>query len=411
MKKVLISLIGTGKQASGDSAKNEYIGVDYQINDVLYKNETLISNAIIKHYSIDRVFFIGTNLSMWDNINYIFGGDDNYGFELLSKKENKSLCENDLVSLNETVNAFLNDSKSKCYIVEDGENEDELWNIFNKFIEIFEFIDDKDEVYFDITHLFRSLSVMSFVMGEFAKTYKKFKISGVFYGMLKSGKPSPLINLTIFFELLDWAKAIQNLKENGNSYKLMSLIQNSSEPKELKNAFSNFSNALSISDVGAMQNSIAQLKGKIELFEKHDSHIFKLISKDLKAFIKRFDISSLAKFQFELAKWYKDNNNYAFAYITLTEAAVSAICEKENLDAISKDDREKAKKILLDYKFSQSASKEKEKIYNAFTRVNSIRINIAHKLPSDGAHSKSQPKNSIENIQEYISTLSILFKG
>ncbi len=41
--------------------------------------------------------------------------------------------------------------------IEDGENEDELWRVFEKFLEILDDVDSKDELYFDITHLFRSV--------------------------------------------------------------------------------------------------------------------------------------------------------------------------------------------------------------------------------------------------------------
>ncbi len=38
--------------------------------------------------------------------------------------------------------------------------------IFEKFLEILDMVNSKDELYFDITHLFRSVSVMSFIMAE-----------------------------------------------------------------------------------------------------------------------------------------------------------------------------------------------------------------------------------------------------
>lgn len=70
--KVLISLIGTGRIAKGDSEKNEYQTTDYLIENKLYKNNTLVSSALIKHYDIETIFFIGTKQSMWDNLCYLF---------------------------------------------------------------------------------------------------------------------------------------------------------------------------------------------------------------------------------------------------------------------------------------------------------------------------------------------------
>lgn len=410
MAKILVSLLGTGKSAKNDDNKNEYQGTDYYINNIVYKDEKFVANPIIKHYGVNTVFFIGTKSSMWDNINENFEGSENFTLELIEQKENKKLDEEILKKLNETINTYLNSSKSKCFIIEDGESEEELWQIFDKFIEILSYIETDDEVYFDITHLFRSLSVMTFVMTEFAKTYKQFKLSGMFYGMLKTNEPSIIIDLRVFFELLDWSKAILNLKKFGNSYDLKQLIGSLDEDKIFKNAFNNFSNALSISDVGAMQSSIKILKGKLVLFEQNDSHIIKLLSNDLKDFIKRFDIESLGLFQFELAKWYGENKNYAFAYITLAEACVSIVCEKNKLDATSEDDRKEGKQIIWNYRFSESGSKDKEKIYTSWDKVNNIRNNIAHKLADDGRRTKIQPNDSINNLEVYIKTLAILFK-
>lgn len=400
MSKILISLLGTGKSAKNDNNKNEYEKTNYIINNTVYPDEQFVAMPIIKHFKIDNVFFIGTNKSMWDNIYESFGGrNEDYALALMTKKENSTLVENDLHILNTTIIESLGSSKSQCIMVENGESEEELWYIFERFLKIIEFIDKGDELYIDITHLFRSLSVMSFIMTEFAKTYKEFKMAGMFYGMLDSNNQSKIIDLGVFFELLDWSRAISNLRKFGNSYELKQLINSMEGGEELKKSFSDFSNALSISDVGAMQNSIKILKGKIADFDKHHNHIIQLISKDLKDFLKRFDLNSLSIFQFELARWYYENKSYAFSYISLAEACVSAICEQEGLNPTQKEDREEAKKILRnDSRFQQ------------WKKVNTIRNNIAHKRANDGRNIKIQPNQSVREIETYIKDLNFLFK-
>jgi hypothetical protein len=44
--------------------KNKYEKSDYLLNGKLYTDLTFTSAAIIEHFGIDKVFFIGTNLSM-----------------------------------------------------------------------------------------------------------------------------------------------------------------------------------------------------------------------------------------------------------------------------------------------------------------------------------------------------------
>ena len=77
MAKVLITLLGTGRQAK-DEESSKYEVTDYKIENKVYKNLTFLSNAIIQHKNIEKVFFIGTNKSMWDNIAETFKSDDDY---------------------------------------------------------------------------------------------------------------------------------------------------------------------------------------------------------------------------------------------------------------------------------------------------------------------------------------------
>jgi len=405
MAKILITLVGTGKKAKGDEEKNEYEGTDYLVENKLYDNKKFVSSAIIEHYNIDKTFIIGTDKSMWDNIADYFDADEEYIFELLDKKE-KRIEQSDLNKLDNYIDKHLDFKGSKCFVVEDGENEEELWSIFDKFIEILNQINENDEVYVDITHLFRSLSVMSVVMLEFGQIYKDFQIKGVFYGALNKNGPSKVINLSMFFELLEWARALDNLKRYGNGFDLLKLLEQSNQQKEIINSFGDFSYALGMSDIGKLQNAIKILKGKMDIFENHNSNIIKIISHNLKDFINKFHkIDDLAKFQLELAWWYRENKNYSMAYMTLVEASISLMCQKNNLDSTDYDDREKAKKIFWEWGDYRNATKEQQKIAKTYKKVNAIRINIAHKTSSKNSASQSSPKNSIENFDDYYKIL------
>ena len=130
--KVLISLIGTGKNAKGDNSDNRYQTTDYLIENKLYKNETFTTNAIVKHYGINSLFLIGTKDYIWDNIAEVYEAGEDYILYLLEKKEYKSLDEKDLEKLNSILRNKLG-GKSKCFIIKDGENEEELWLNFCRF--------------------------------------------------------------------------------------------------------------------------------------------------------------------------------------------------------------------------------------------------------------------------------------
>lgn len=395
MAKILISLIGTGKPAKGDTKNNQYEVTDYKIEDKIYKNKTFTSNAIIEHYGIDTLFLIGTTASMWDNMAEYFGADEDYYLELLSKKEDNVLNEKDLAILEKLIREKLGDTRSKCFIVKEGENEDELWSIFDKFLEILEQINNKDKVYFDITHLFRSVSVMSFVMAELLQIDKDINIAGLFYGMFSKNEPSKIIDLKMFFELLNWAKAIEEL-ENFASIKRLIKLSNGKIEKNGYNALVELDRAFSIANMTAIYKSIKKLSNHLDYLSKNNNKIIKLISPRVENFIKELDKDTLSGFQFALANFFADKNNFSMAYIALAEAIISNVCEKNELDETYKEDREKAKQLL--YNFGDHPYKTPQKEFNRlfFGQINRIRNNIAHQLETT-----KNPKDDIDNFRTY----------
>ena len=398
MAKVLISLIGTGKQASGDDKNNRYETTDYILENTLYKNMTFTSNAIIQHFDIDRAYFVGTNKSMWDNLIERFSEDEDYQFEILEKKDSGDLSENDLIKLNELLDNTLGSNGSKCYLVKDGENEEELWAIFEKFLDILNNINKDDEVYFDVTHLFRSVSLMSFIIAEFGQITYEMKIGGVFYGMLKKNEPSKLINVKMFFEFLEWAKAFEELDRFASLERLVKLSTNKL-PQNAYSLLERMEEAFNISNMSAIYKEIQRLKTHLKYFKENENRIIKLLSPRFEEFIMKFDKKSVGDFQLALAEFFAERNNSALAYIALAEAIVTKIAEKKGLkenEFSSEEDRKKIKKEIFDG-FSYPYDHPKRKFALLFSKINKIRNNIAHQLENS-----QNSRNDIENLPKYI---------
>ena len=400
MARILISLIGTGRQASGDNLNNRYETTDYLLEDKLYKNLAFTSDAIIQHFNIERVYFIGTNKSMWDNLVERFGGDDEYMLEILEKKESGVLSEKDLEKLNLLIDRSLGEG-SKCYIVKDGETENELWEIFEKFLKIVDSINEGDEVYFDVTHLFRSVSLMSFIIAEFGQIAFNMKIAGMFYGMLKRNEPSKLIDVKMFFEFLEWAKAFEELDKFASLDRLVKL----SNGKLNNNAYSVISRmeeAFNIANMSAIYNQIQRLKNHLNYFKENENKIIKILSPKLEYFVNIFDKKSLGDFQFALAEFFSQRNNSALAYIALAEAIVTKIAEKKGLKGVEvtkKENRDLIKKEIFNGfdKKLYPYGHYRRKFAELFSKINNIRNNIAHQLETS-----KNPKNDIENLPLYI---------
>ena len=399
MAKILISSIGVGNREKG------YLKANYEIDGKLYKQEEFIANVLVQHENIDKLFLIGTRESIWELVCEKFGGTEDQAFHIMGAKENKTLSEKDLLIVSELIDSRLGCKGSRCFVIDYGINEKELWENFEKFLKILDSIQDGDEVYLDITHSFRSLSMMSFVMSEFGKTQKSFEIAGVFYGMLEYAKQNnnitPIVDLKMFFDLLKWAKALKNLKDYGNAKDLAMLIKNVADEKEIVNSFDDFNYALTISDIGAIQGSIKRLKGRISFFEEHSSPIVRIVSTELKDFIQRFSTDSVAKLQLDLAKWYAKNNNFPMAYMSLVEGAISTICEKRGENIESKDARQEIKDEMM--KLEQNSIQMQ--FSSTFKKVNWIRNNIAHKRSSSDRNSPSA-KDSVNNFDYYYDKLT-----
>ena len=99
----------------------------------------------------------------------------------------------------------------------DGNNEKEIWQIFER---IFEVIEEGDELYFDLTHGFRYLPMLILVLGNYSKFLKKISVGGITYGNYESRNretnEAPIIDLLPLSELQDWTSSAVAYLTSGN---------------------------------------------------------------------------------------------------------------------------------------------------------------------------------------------------
>lgn len=408
MAKILISSIGTGSRNGG------YNVAKYEIDKKIYENEKFIAKALCEHLKIDKLFLVGTQKSIWEAVFEKFGGDEQTILDIYEAKENNNL-DKFIPQIEAVIDKRLGTNGSKCFIIEYGKDETELWGNFDKFLEISTHLEPNDEIHLDITHSFRSLSLMSFIMSEFISNAsgKELNIQGVYYGMLEySGENNgitPIVNLAMFFKLLRWSKAIRELKTYGNAKEILMLLK---QDEGKANRFENFTNALNMSDIMSLKSATTTLKTEISFFKESKNKIYNLISDDLEKFIKMLDVDSLSLLQYRMAKWYCENQNHALSYIMLTEAVISAIAEDNKLDAKDQDKRKEAKNILKNRKNSFKKSHAKDDISETYyDKVVPIRNYIAHALDKDSRRTNIDVKQAVDNLPLYIEKLKSLFKG
>ena len=345
MAKILISSLGTGNiQKDSDQ---DYQKTIYKIDNQEYP-ETLTAKVLIQHFQIDKVIFIGTNKSMWDNLYYSFDGENEAYLDSLTKKKELGVALEDLIILEKHLDTFLGMDGSKGLLIDyQKNNQDEIWDNFEKLLEIKELIQEGDEIYLDITHGFRYMPILNIFLLEFISIFKTptVNIKGVYYGMF-SDKISEIIDFKIFFDLLEWTKAINMFKYNSNAQQLIELLSKDSTNNDVTKIFTQFNSNLQLANMSSLWQFMKGASKKIKALSDSNNKIIKLLSADLINMTMRFDKEKQSDFQYELAIWLHENNNHALSYIALYEAIITKSCELRNYDVNNHTLREDAKKSL-----------------------------------------------------------------
>lgn len=118
--------------------------------------------------------------------------------------------------------------------ISEGFSEEEIWSIFNS---VYEKLEDGDNIYFDVTHAFRSIPLFSTVLFNYAHYLKQTNLIGVYYGAFEKLGPAylvskipienriaPIIDLTSLIKLQELSSAANNLHQYGKMETISELI-------------------------------------------------------------------------------------------------------------------------------------------------------------------------------------------
>ena len=435
MAKILIAGLGKGIKKDGKYKETNY-SIELGNNDsIIYENENFITSALEKHFEIDKTIYIGTVGSMWDNLysyycdKYKLVEDEEYTFELLeassNAKQNSEFSEINIKKFNDIFK-----EKAKIILTKFGVNTNEIFENFNLIMEIGNMLNDGDEIYLDITHSFRSNAMWMFLVINYITDVldKNIEVKMISYGMLeakynkeivKNGEKkeieiSPVINLKAFFDLMKWIKGANELKNYGNSYTILEMIDDKDVNKKIKT----FSDSLNLNYLGTIKRNLESIKRIMDKIDSIKGPGKLIIPNIVKDFIEIFgNIEKEYEFLFKIAEWNFNQKRYAMAAINLNEGLreiVADILEIE--DRVSDFNDEKSeifkyfKKIRqsIEYKPSHikgTFDKKEEKIYKIFEHTRKIRNEIAH---SKGE--KDTAINDVESLKNYIKDIDVIIK-
>lgn len=207
-RKLFISFLGT----------NNYIQTYYQFPDgeksqyVRFIQEALIDKYCTDWTEEDKICIFCTSESMkcnWRNDGQKNRNEDieHIGLEHILNQKNNLRPNVDMI------------------LIPEGFNSNEIWEIFEK---VDEQVHDKDEIYFDVTHAFRSIPIFATTLLHYLNFMKNTKVAALNYGafeklgpayevrkMPKELRIAPVLDLMDFIQLQDWTFAAANLKMNG----------------------------------------------------------------------------------------------------------------------------------------------------------------------------------------------------
>lgn len=233
MGRLLISTLGV----------NDYVACNYLFGNNKIENMRFIQEAVIRNYcpdwdkhKNDRIFILCTEDAKkknWFNDGHK-QNEQNVPVIGLRDRISTLLKESEFSKINSDPDAMV------APIVE-GNSEKQIWNIFQT---IFELIADGDEIYFDITHAFRSLPMLALVVLQYAKQLRNnITIKVISYGAFETLGPvnkvkelplsernAPVFDLTGFVQLMDWTNAAKDFVELGNTNRLTSLLYTKVNP-------------------------------------------------------------------------------------------------------------------------------------------------------------------------------------
>ena len=212
-RKIFISILGTSSYLETRYYFGENPKGDEQI--LRFVQEFSIQKECINWEENDKVRIFLTDES--ENKNWVDNGN----------REQYEGLETRLKSLNYNFN--LSSVK-----IPEGFSENEIWEIFQK---VFDEIEEESEIYFDITHAFRSIPMLVMVLINYAKLLKNVTIKGIYYGAFEKLGPAylvkdkpveerfaPVLDLVPFSQLQDWTNATQTFLKSGRVNDILNLL-------------------------------------------------------------------------------------------------------------------------------------------------------------------------------------------
>ena len=348
MKK-MISFLGT----------NEYLDCYYEINDFTSSQTRFIQTALYEMLKqegtqIDKVYIFLTKEAKENNFLDCVSNVTKKPLIGLENVWNEKFKHDDI----ELIPIMMNSNQL----------EKNQWELFEQ---IYDKIEENDEIYFDITHSFRSNPIIALIIANFAKTLKNATLKRLFYGNFEALGPAykvrnisvekriaPIVDITSMLELLDWTIAVDTFLRTGNPVQIVELADDKSrlfnrDPgfqaiRYFAGALNNFNISLETVRGPDLNNKINNVLDKYPKLEKHKTGIFPQFEKLTNKIEDKLTNFSNDEVKNKLGTviWANEHGLYQQSITLLSEHIISIIAENYGVNVKDIDSRLKISGLL-----------------------------------------------------------------
>ena len=228
-RKVFISFLGT----------NNYVECKYKLGEEVSRPVRFVQEALIEHICKDwtekdvAMVFCTSKETTGERGSKEINWLDN-GQARITEDSEKIGLQHRLQNLQEQSGLKISIEE---YDIEAGFSEQEIWGIFDAVVSK---LRHGDEIYFDVTHAFRSIPLFSIVLFNYSKSMMGTQLQSIMYGAFEKLGPAyrvkelpmeeriaPIIDLTNIARLQEYNQIASGLKEFGKVKRMSDIIRHS----------------------------------------------------------------------------------------------------------------------------------------------------------------------------------------
>ncbi|MGG3739064.1 TIGR02221 family CRISPR-associated protein [Aeribacillus pallidus] len=269
----------------------------------------------------------------------------------------------------------------KLVEIESSQDEAANWQLFDAILQE---IEEGDQIYFDITHSFRSIPFVALIVLNYARLVKKASIGKIMYGLFEQlgnlwevdnippeKRLAPIVDVTNMAKLLDWTNGVDQFIRTGDASMIKQLTNTevgkvfrdrSSKPEErrqmaelrgLADQLDLVGKSLQTSRSLQIAEEVKKLRQQLHKVRELETDAIKPLIPLLDEIEKKYEAFTDDELDnyFVMAKWCEENRLIQPGLTLLQENCVTAICRVFHIDKTDKNKRSdihSAIRILLE---------------------------------------------------------------